>query len=211
MHACSRRARAATARFQVGRLTSYALLGVASGATGAGLAQVLDHGWAAAALSWMVAVVLLATAVRMWRGPRVARPSQLGARTRRSLAARAMDRLGDRPEVLGAITALLPCGVLLAAVAMAGATASWPAGAALMVGFALTSGGSLIVAAFAARWLRRAGGGAPRVLAGVLVAGALVFAWRPVPALLAPADAAEHAPGCPLHGSAASAPRSAAS
>lgn len=201
MHACSRRTWGAAWRFHAARVASYSLLGIAAGTSGAGIARLLDHQWSAAALSWMVALVLLVTAARIWRGPRAAAPIALGARTRRPLAARIVARLGNRPEILGAITALLPCGVLLAAVAMASATATWSTGAALMLGFAITSGGSLIVAGVAARWLRRAGGAAPRVLAGVLVAGALVFALRPLPGLLEPAEV-DHPAGCPLHGSA---------
>jgi hypothetical protein len=199
MHACSRRARASTWRYQSARAAAYTTLGIVAGSTGAGLAAVLEHGWAAAALSWFVAVALLWSALGLWRGVKQPRPRPLGARTRPPVIARLTHRFGERPEVYGVITALLPCGVLLAAVALAAATASWVGGGLLMVGFALSSGVALAFAARAAQWLRQAGGGARRILAGVLVAGALVFVLRPLPLLLATSTGDRHPPGCPLH------------
>jgi uncharacterized protein len=192
--------------WQAGRLITYTAAGTAAGLAGAAISDALSSPWLGAGLSWVLALTLLVIGARLWRRSRapVAAPAteRTGApalvpvgRTRRSLslAARVLARLPRHPFVLGAATALLPCGALAAALLLAAGTRSPGHGAISMAAFAASSGVGLALAGVIAGALRGLGRHATRALAVALIAGALVSLYRPIPGLLAPE------PTCPMH------------
>jgi hypothetical protein len=179
--ACAARpSRAAPLRYQTGRVAGYLFAGSIAGQLGEVLAV---RALPPLLLPLSVASVLLFAALRIWR-PRRPALTTLG-KPARSRALRALFRILPRdPLLLGALSALLPCGALAAALLLAAATADAHAGTLLMGGFALTSGAAVL----ASGWLLRRITGLQRpVLAralsvALLVAAALVL-WRPVSAM----------------------------
>lgn len=188
-------------RWHTGRIAAYAASGAVAGAVGSAALASLADPWVGAVLSWTIAVALVVAAIRIWRrgggdGPPAPRPVPLGRRARTPLAARVLAVLPRHPAVLGAATALLPCGALAAAWLLAAGTGSVLGGSASMIGFAAASAVALALAGTIAARLRSVGGWASRLLAAGLIAGALLMSWRPVPALLAAPEVAS----CPMHG-----------
>ena len=190
-------------RYHVARSIAYGVLGAVAGTAGSELVGALDVRWGNALVSWTLALALGLGAYRLWRGREAGGTTvRLGVAPRRpSLADRAMNRAmrwaGDHPAGLGALTALLPCGALYSALLVAAAAGSGLAGGLAMLVFALVSGiGLALVSLLAARLRGGLGPGrAPaRVLASVLLVGALLLAVRPVAALRAPDPASCHAP-----------------
>jgi sulfite exporter TauE/SafE len=88
--------------------------------------------------------------------------------------------LPKEPLALGALSALLPCGVLGAALVSAVATASGERGALLMLGFVTSSGVALVTASAVMRLVPRASDGLRRFAAGALVVLAIVSVGRPL-------------------------------
>jgi sulfite exporter TauE/SafE len=196
--ACHRKRRHAPLLYQAGRWLGYGALGAAAGSIGSGLVTALSASWAMATLSWLFAIALIYSAVQVWRPRKATAPLAIASKPpRRSLARRIFDRLPNHPLALGTMSALLPCAALLSAVVLAAATAHPMSGAATMVGFATTTGVAVIAAGYLASRLRSTRLRS-RVLAAVLIAGAVVMVLRPLPSLLAE-PGAEAAASCPLH------------
>jgi len=172
------------ARYQVARTLSYLGLGLGAGLIGEPLISLLWSTGATLALSLGLALVMLAAAVRVWpRKTKEAqeRPDLVKLRPRSSLFTRIIRRLPKSPALIGACSALLPCGALWGGIALAVATGSPASGAVLMVFFSLTSG--IGVWASARLVTLKSGVVSPfraRLFSLVLVIGAVVLVWRPL-------------------------------
>lgn len=207
--ACARGGRAGLAPvvYQLGRTLSYATVGALAGWLGHAVTGGLSHAAVAWVLSWAMAAALGIAAWRLWSQGRPARAPllRLGrGRPGPSLFDRAARFLPKSPLAIGALTALLPCGALAAAVVVAAGTTSPAWGAASMVAFATTSGIGLLGVGYVARRLRLASRPVlTRSLAVGLALGAILLALRPLPlAQATEPDHADHAPTattCPLH------------
>jgi sulfite exporter TauE/SafE len=192
----------ARARYQLGRVVSYSVLGALAGTVGGATAVSLPQAWGRALLSWSLALGLALAALRLWR-----RPSQplVKLRTHRhdagdSMVSRALGALGTHPFWVGLGTALLPCGALAAAALIAASTGSAWLGSLSMLSFSLVSGLGLVGAAWIFQRLARQPGAAPsRVLAVMLALGAILFIIRPVHALRHGDAASCHAPAKENH------------
>lgn len=187
------------ARYQLGRLVSYPVLGAIAGSVGGAATVALPGAWGGALLSWSLALGLGLAAFRLWRRPDQAlirlrarpEPKNEGGPYSRALGA-----LGRHPFFVGLGTALLPCGALAAAVLIAASTGTAVLGALSMLAFALVSGVGLVGAAWLfERFSRRPSPGTARVLAVVLALGSILFVIRPVHALRHGGEAACHSPG----------------
>lgn len=178
---------AASALYAGGRILSYGAAGALAGATGNALFAVTGP-LVGAFLSAAFAGALLVVAVRLWRAPRAERaprtaaPIAIGKR-RRPLAARVISAVRPGPFAFGALTALLPCGALWAALALAAGTGAAAAGAVAMLAFAGASSIGLVAGGWIGAAIRRRPLGARRALAVLLVAGALIAALRPITAV----------------------------
>lgn len=172
---------AATAQYAGGRILAYSAAGALAGASGRALFQVTGP-LVGALLSAAFAGALLVVAVRLWRAPRAAPPIAIGKR-RRPLAARIISTVRPGPFAFGALTALLPCGALWAALALAAGTGAAASGAAAMLAFAAASSAGLLAGGWLGAAIRRRPLGARRALAVLLVAGALIAALRPITAV----------------------------
>jgi sulfite exporter TauE/SafE len=196
----ARASQGARASFQyyVGRLTSYTVLGGLSGSFGKVLLSLPNIAWIEAALSWGVAVLLVRAALLQlgWFRQSGERLLTLGKAPRKSALGSVLARLVDEPLLLGAATALLPCGALFAALTASAALGSASAGALSMAAFASLSGLALLGVAELGR-LSALGRRFKRPLALAMLAGAALMVWRPIPALRA--QARGEAPSCPLH------------
>jgi sulfite exporter TauE/SafE len=167
------RRRAAIA-WQAGRLGAYAVVGTLAGGVGAGAARAL--GAAGPALSWAMAGALALTAVDVGK----LAPALPGVRG----LARRLGRLGarfsptGRAAAMGAITPLLPCGLLYGVLLAAMATGSVGGGALVMTAFALATSPALALVQWNARALQRH----PRALrvlrTAVPLVAAAVLVWR---------------------------------
>lgn len=206
---------AGLARYQIARSLSYAALGVGAGLLGEPLISALWSSGATLALSIGLALVMLVGAIRIWpraaKAPKAAKPQGLvPLRPRKSLFRRVLGKLPKSPELIGACSALLPCGALWSGVALAVASGSPASGATLMVAFSLTSG----LGVWASSRLVAKAAGAPassqpfrqKALAVVLAVGAIVLIWRPLAMQdafrdLKPGSATDGsaAESCPLH------------
>ncbi len=169
-----------------GRFVSYTLLGALAGSAGRVLALSPWARWSEAVLSWLLALSLLRSAYEMFGG-RARRPLlRLGTGPRVEWFGRALARVAHDPLLLGAATALLPCGALYSALTAAAALGNAVHGALAMGTFALLTGASLIGVAKlsglaqTSLWRRRA-------LGAALLIGAGVMLYRPVPLLRAQA------------------------
>lgn len=208
-YACKRgRTLSALSAYQCGRMISYTLIGGLAGAIGGSIASGLSGNWGSIALAWMLALTLLIAGVAMWRKPRSAAevevsPAPTVRRPRRSLAARVLALFPRNSFLLGLLTVLLPCGALYAAIALAAATGSALAGAALMAGFSTTSAILVLSAGALASRLRGVKRGlGTRVIAVALILGGLLLAYRPIKMLTRKSGANAEPPSCPLHHSA---------
>ncbi len=204
--ASAERPLAGGAQYHVSRLAAYAVAGALAG-WGSRFVQELLLGRAAGAVfSWSVALALALLAHRLWRRPEASRaerlvtlrrPGEGGLRERAaSLADRLWAHLPKHPAALGAMTALLPCGALYAALALAAGAGDPLYGALSMVAFGAVSALGLVavgaVAAPARRLLSRPL--VARGLATVCLVAAFVFAVRPITAITeGPAESC-HAP-----------------
>ena len=182
-------------RYQAGRTVGYAALGAVAGS--AGSLVPATPSWIAAVVAWFIALVLLAAAFRAWR-PKHRQLVTIGQRpsSTSKLARLIGNFLRRKPAIGGALTTLLPCGVLWAAVAIALSSGSAVGGAVVMATFATLTGVAVGVAAGILRLIGTRLGGRP--IAVVLVASAMVFAVLPLPGLFADAPNSEP-PSCPLH------------
>jgi sulfite exporter TauE/SafE len=166
------RRRAALA-WQGGRILAYAVTGAALGALG-GAGLSLAHAPVARALPWLMATGLVISALEV--------DHRLPALPGLGRIPRALGQLGSRlpparrAALRGAATPFLPCGLLYGSFVVAVAAGSSPAGALVMLAFALGAVPALALAQLGAhrlsshprvhRFVRRA---APLVAAAVVV------------------------------------------
>jgi len=199
---CSGHVSGAWLRYQLGRGASYALAGAIAGGVGAVVTQLAPSPLASVAFGALVATVLGSLAVRLWRGAserseRSARSELVRLRTpvRPTFVSRVLALLPREPSVHGAMSALLPCGALLAALLLAASTHERLAGASMMLGFSLASAPFVLFGGALLRRLREVRGRAlPRVLAVALCLLALFLGLRPVFVLArSPAETAPRA------------------
>lgn len=173
-------------RYQLGRFTSYSVLGAIAGAVGGATAVSLPGAWGGALLSWSLAIGLGLAAFRLWRRPQqpLVTLRAKDAPAPESKTGRALQALGRHPFLVGLGTALLPCGALAAAVLIAASTGSALAGSLSMLAFSIVSGIGLVGAAWLfERFSRRPRPATSRALAAILALGAILFVIRPVHAL----------------------------
>ncbi len=165
--------RAGRVGWHAGRLGTYATLGGAAGFTGGALP---GPGWVVTLLAGGLLVVFAARLAGF--GPAVSPPRWLGR------AAGQVRRLGPAaPVAFGALSGLLPCGLVYAALALPVASGSPLTGVGLMLAFGVGTLPGLVVASQALHRLTRARPWTRRALAvGVLVAGGLALGMRQPPA-----------------------------
>jgi sulfite exporter TauE/SafE len=181
-------------RYVAGRLVTYTLLGGLAGSAGSALLSWSHTHWVDALLSWALAITLFLAALKLvQRAPRE-RLVSLGSRPRKSWIGRGLARIAHDPLLLGAATAVLPCGALFGAVAAAAALGNAQSGALALATFSLVTGVAVTGAGQLAR-IANLGARGRRGLAVVLFAGAVLTALRPFPTL----GAQDEAPSCPLH------------
>lgn len=133
--ACGRIAAGVAAPYHVGRLTTYALLGAATGAAGSGLLRMMSAEAKLAAVA-LAALALLALSVAILGGP--AAGSGLGQRFA-SIGRRLRGGGPLKGLLLGLAFGLVPCGLVYAALAVAAASADPVRGAVLMLSFGIGS------------------------------------------------------------------------
>lgn len=171
----SSKARAILA-YQGARLAAYALVGGLLGAVGEGVGSALSiH--LAAFVPWILAATLIAAALNL--GGRLAPiPGLLGVFRRVGLFAQRLPGT-SRALLLGAITPLLPCGLLYGMFATSVATASFVGGALALGAFGLGAIPALLVAQVAGARLLLAGSG-PALLArrAIPAVAAMVLVYR---------------------------------
>ena len=182
------------ARYFGGRLVVYSLLGALAGSSGRAITSFGPNKWMEASLSWLMALALLAAGIR-YLVPHGPRPLlTLHKRRRVSWVSRLLASAAQDPLMLGAVTALLPCGVLFTALLASAALASPLLGAISMATFASLSGLALVGLANVARKLSLGQRGR-RALAVGLLAGSALMIWRPIPML----RSTDGLPACHVH------------
>jgi hypothetical protein len=198
--ACSRAERgiAANARYQGGRLVAYAALGAVAGAASSAVTSAFSNAWAFAVASWLMAAALLVAAHRLWADRSATALASLRPRSRFARFTGAISRnLPREPAAYGAITALLPCGALYAALLIAAGASSPIGGALAMIVFAVVSSVGLVAFGwFANRASRARNATWKRVLAVALLVGAVLLGVRPVASL----TREDPEPACCHHG-----------
>lgn len=199
------------AAYQVGRTVSYSVLGAVAG----GVLQLgtlpLSRTMASTLTSVVLAAGLLWAAFSLVRSGARARTTSkthegaqrpgdvelVPLRASRSAPARTASATGrwakavrpwlGSPLLVGALSALLPCGALLTlALLAAGAGSAW-GGALTGAAFATATGAGLATSVWASALLRQSRAGA-RVVAAVLVLGAAIVSVRAFPQLLGGAN-----------------------
>jgi sulfite exporter TauE/SafE len=165
----------AGARYGLGRLTSYVVIGAVAGAAGSGLVRVLrDEGLQ----RWVSLAVAAGLALAAWRVLRLRPPAALVTLRRARSATRVP------AVVLGLLTGLLPCGALASGLLIAAGAGAWWGGAASMAVFALASAPGRLAGVLPATGLRARLGAAAtptrrRVGALILLAAACWVGARP--------------------------------
>jgi sulfite exporter TauE/SafE len=124
-------------------------------------------------------VVLVISALRLLRTKSASRPLQITKKRKVGVLSRLFATLVDEPLLLGAFTALLPCGALGAALLLAASTGHPVTGALAMSTFAAITGVGLVGASVLSAKLAPTRLGR-RALAGVLIVGTLILVWRPL-------------------------------
>lgn len=167
----------ASALYHLARATTYVALGALASLALGPLRERLPADRVAWVLGAITAGTLAFSAFRLFRAP--AAPAAIVPAT--SLVRRDGKGGALLPLGLGALTGLLPCGSLYGALVLA-STAERPViGALSMAVFALTTAVPLSFSQLAARaLLRDANGAGRRIVAGVLVAGAVLALVRPL-------------------------------
>lgn len=197
------------ARYLGARTLAYTLLGAIAGGTGGFASSFLAPRWATIALSATLALGMVSLArnllraeappglVQIQRKPNIASQEPAVESTDNpSFYARLASSVGSSPALLGALTALFPCGAIYAAVLVAAATASPWAGAFSMLGFAMTSSLALGISSLIARASMGLDRETRRALGAALLLGAAVLVVRPFlasetgPACHTPSEAA---------------------
>lgn len=175
----SRRSRwKAITSYQLGRIASYtfvtALLGAAGGAAASVLAvQIRPY------LPWVMAAVLVATAFDL--GKKL--PGIPGLRSVAAWLGRLSAPLSApaRSGVIGALTPLLPCGLLYGILAASILSGSAAGGAAVGFGFSLGSAPALLAAQLQTGWMRKLPRWSALVIQrGVPLAAAAMIVYRAI-------------------------------
>lgn len=177
-------------RYQLGRTLGYGLGGILAGFGGATLTRSLVGPWPGAIVSWTLALAFAVVAYQLWNVSSVCRAhtTVVGIRPRKDTAnlfERLIERIPREASLWGASTILLPCGALYAVLVLAAGTLTPFKGAAVMVGFSLTSGMALLSVGWLARRvaaLRRPA--LLRIVGVLMMVLAVVFVVRPLPNLL---------------------------
>lgn len=154
--ACAPLANASTHRWalsgswQAGRLTGYAAVGAAWGTVGAGMGTLFPQ--LRTVFPWLMVIGLLLTAVDVgrWLKPLSALKQLMHRFTQKATALLPP----VRAFALGALTPLLPCGLLYGMALTAAAAGTAQGGAAVMLAFALGSMPALLLAQSQQRWLQ---------------------------------------------------------
>jgi sulfite exporter TauE/SafE len=168
----------AIAAYQLSRLVAYATVGGALGLLGSGVAGALRVE-VRPAVPWVMAAVLVISALGL--GKKLGSLPGVGRAIGRiaSLASRLAPTA--RASLIGAMTPLLPCGLLYGVVAAALAVGSPGGGLSVLAGFAAGSAPALLAAQLQLGLLRRLGRvplllierGLPLAVAGLIVYRAL--------------------------------------
>jgi sulfite exporter TauE/SafE len=167
---------AAIGAYHVARITAYGFVGSLFGLAGAGVLRLTSlrapH-W----IPWAMAAVLMATAFglgeKLVQLPGLAQFVRAASRRAASLAPLV------RSGVMGALTPLLPCGLLYGLFATSMLTGGLVAGGTLAAAFALGGAPALTLAQLQSRWMRRLPRGADVVVRRVLPAvAALLLVYR---------------------------------
>ncbi|MCW5657782.1 MAG: sulfite exporter TauE/SafE family protein [Burkholderiaceae bacterium] len=164
--------------FQAGRLTGYAALGALAAASAGALQWAAAHAVLLKPLWGMfhVAVIALGASL-LWLGAQPAWVERGAQQVWRSLRMRTLSLDTARwPFAAGVLWALLPCGLLYAALMLAALADSAVGGAAVMAVFALASGAVLQVGAILGQRLGTRSGAWGVRLAGAGLIAASAFA-----------------------------------
>ena len=164
--------------FQAGRLVGYATLGAVAAASAGALQWAAAHAALLKPLWGMfhVAVIVLGASL-LWLGAQPAWVERGAQQVWRALRVRTLSLDTARwPFAAGALWALLPCGLLYAALMLAALADTALEGAAVMAVFALASGAVLQFGASLGRRLGTRSGAWGVRLAGVGLSAASVFA-----------------------------------
>ena len=158
--------------YNIGRISSYVLVGLVAGTLGSSLAELGLSPLAGQLLAAAFMIALGLYLANWWRG--LALLERLGARLWRHI-----QPLGQRlfpiqnpfqALLLGGLWGWLPCGLVYAAVAWSLTTASAIDAALLMLGFGLGTLPAMLLAGNAFNYLKRwAGAPAIRTSAGILI------------------------------------------
>lgn len=176
-------------RYQAGRLAGYAFLGALSGHVGRALQLIVPSRVSVWIPATLAAAACLMTAYGLLQpaAPRAGLVQLRAAGKRRSPFAVLFALVPKEPLVLGALSALLPCGVLASAVLAAVAAGDAASGTGLMVAFAAVSGIAVWGAGLATQILpERFGPKLRHALVYVLVVMAALAVYRPIHALTQP-------------------------
>lgn len=180
--------------FNVGRVASYAVLGLAVGAVvGTAFGAVSARPFALA-LRGLAALLMLVLGLQLLTGRDWLGLERLGARLWRRLQPLTGSALGlpgpVRYFALGMLWGFLPCGLVYSALALAATSGSAPAGAVAMLAFGAGTLPSMVATTLAgSAIMRRLGGRNTRAAAGVLM---IVFAAWTALGPLAPHGGHEH-------------------
>jgi len=173
----------AHACYQLGRITTYALLGAAAGAAGSAVTVLGRLGGIRHGAMFAGGVLLILVSASLV-GVRASRLTSVGLFRHASAWSRFVARLMASDAVatrfaMGLVLGLLPCGLVYGALVKAAATASVAAGALTMAAFgAGTSGALLAVGVFAIPLGRLAGRWSTRSAAAAMAAMGFVLVWR---------------------------------
>lgn len=168
----------AMAAYHLARVAGYVAVGALLGAFGQAAASRLalsTSGW----LPWVMAGLLVATALGVFERLPLLAPAAKLLRPAAKFSATASPRV--RSAVLGAVTPLLPCGLLYALYLSAAVSGSATAGAVVAGGFALAGVPALTLAQLQTGWMQRLPrAGAFVVRRVVPLAAAAMLVWRAV-------------------------------
>ena len=171
-----KRANSAPATYHAARIAAYALMGGLLGSFGSGFSRAFAVPLRAV-LPWMLVAALVASALDLGKRlrpiPGFANLSRLAARVSASLSSR------GRAALLGAMTPLLPCGLLYGVFAAAFTTSSFGGGALLLGAFAMGGAPALALAQLQlGLGARLRGWPAVALQKGLPLAAAAVIAYR---------------------------------
>lgn len=170
--------RKAIAAYQLGRVGSYTVVGLLLGAVGGGVSHLLSFS-IQPVLPWVMAATLVAAAFDV--GKRL--PALPGLRRVSGWVARKSAGFSPtaRSGAIGALTPLIPCGLLYGIFAAAVAAGTPLGGAAVMFGFAFGSGPALLLAQVQTQlWAKLPKGLAVGLQKGVPLFAAALLIYRAV-------------------------------